>query len=95
MNALIMGHSQVVTFYQELLKQPQDVKFSLDPGPSVMVGKDFEVALQIHNTSTEERTVKISIRVNVALYTGKVGNTVKTDIQVLTLIPDQSKSTEM
>ena len=47
-----------------------DVKFAIDTKDRIYVGSDFDVTIKMNNKSGEERTVSLSVIVQVCYYTG-------------------------
>ena len=64
-------------FYSLPSATSEDVKFSLVDIERVNIGEAFRVSVNIHNTSDEERTIKVYLSATSVYYTGVKANLVK------------------
>lgn len=67
-----------------------DVHFDFKLIDDVKIGQPFNVVLNMNNRSkTEEYRISVKMRVEVVIYTGKVGENVKQEIYIVTIKPKE------
>lgn len=72
----------------------EDVKFKLKDIDKIMIGKSFQVIVEVENKSEEKRTVTSVLSASTVYYTGITARKVKRARGTFSLKPKQSKSEE-
>jgi len=84
---------KVVPIAQEIYdledKQIEDVEFKLFDIEQITLGESFKIAMSIHNTSSEMRSMSIVLSALSILYTGTTVNKIKRSSVDINLKPNQ------
>lgn len=78
-------------FYDMPKPGKEDVSFKLKDIDNVMIGKPFQVIVEVENRSEEKRTVTSVLSASTVHYTGIIARKVKRARGTFTLKPRQSK----
>ncbi len=78
MNALLRSNSDIKA--HESSSEDGDILLSLDLKDSCTpIGQDFSLGINLTNKSGEEKSIRVYLRINAALYTGGVGRSVRSE----------------
>ncbi|VVC46164.1 Hypothetical protein CINCED_3A010363 [Cinara cedri] len=72
--------------------QIEDVELKLFDIEQITLGESFKIAISLHNTSTEQRTISVVLSALSILYTGTTINKVKRSQANIVLNPNQSEN---
>ncbi|CAH0557746.1 unnamed protein product [Brassicogethes aeneus] len=73
----VRGVPRAQQFYELPSKEQEDVYFDLIDIDTVPLGDPFEVIVQIHNQSKEERNISVALSASSIFYTGAAANSLK------------------
>ncbi|XP_072164765.1 hemocyte protein-glutamine gamma-glutamyltransferase-like [Diadema setosum] len=75
-----LGKGSLRMLYNKDEEEPEEeVKITVTNLEDVFIGQDFKVKIDVHNTSSEGRTLFLKAKIESCSYTGRILNTVKTD----------------
>ncbi|KAK9506647.1 hypothetical protein O3M35_008542 [Rhynocoris fuscipes] len=89
--AMKCGPRSSEVFELEDAKQIEEIKFSLVDIEAIHIGDGFNLILDMENTVSKSRKVQVAVNLLSLFYNGIIGNTIKKQLQIISLAPNEKK----